>query len=151
MLLVKEVEPGVFRPWDGTNELPGSIRFTMSDEDLASHGLYRVEENTTPPSPYHEPIGVVVERVDGVVVATCQFALTQDLDGARVMASSIVQRSRVAAETLAMATWPYAGDDADIVAAFDAKELEHTTFISTASVADLVLRTWDWPTVDDLP
>jgi hypothetical protein len=54
-MLVQEVTPGEFHIWYGTNELPLSIEFTATDEELAAHNLYRpLPEDTLPPAPWFE-------------------------------------------------------------------------------------------------
>lgn len=150
-MLVKDVD-GELLTWFGTNELPASVEFTMTDAELAAHGLIRVQpEDTTPPTPYHVVTDATrLERFEGGVRRVCDFALTTDEAAAREAATAVMQEGRNAAQEIATRTWPYAGPDDDIIAAFDAKEQAHRDFIATASVYELSMRIWTWPSIEDL-
>ena len=149
-MLVKEVD-GELLTWFGTNELPASVEFTMTDAELAAHGLMRAEpEDTTPPTPYHAPTGVRLERTANGVRRVCDFGLMSDEAEARALATRQMEDSRALAQDIATSAWPYAGPDADIIAAFDAKAQEQQAFIATASVYELSMRIWTWPTIEDM-
>jgi hypothetical protein len=84
-VIVKEKHPGIFAQWSGTDELPMSVAMQMSDDELAAHGLYRpVDEDTLPPTPWHE-LGPVrtIRDADGVVRRVVDWVPLLDLETAR--------------------------------------------------------------------
>lgn len=155
-MLVKEVD-GAFLPWFGTNELPATLEFTATDEELAAHGLFRpLPEDTMKPTHYHLPSGVTFARVEGQVKALATFVVTSDVDDAKAIALALLAQQKVAHEGAAISGWPYPGPDEHIVALFDARLLEHTDTITAATTVqeliDLDLENAAaWPTVDMLP
>lgn len=156
-MLVKEVSPGEFLIWYGTNDLPASMEFTATAEELAVHGLYRpLPEDTTGPTPFHIPSGVTFERVGDQVQAVATFQVTTDVAHAREVALDLVQKFRLTYETALLQTW----DDDDpnpppsMTALFDARAAEHVAAIEALnSVASIIAYDVDdasaWPTFED--
>ena len=149
-MLVREEQPGIFEVWRGSAELPTALEFSKTDTELAELGLFRaLPEDTTPPTPYHQPAGIRFRRDGDTVQAVALFQLMAGLADAKQIARAILSDEHARARDDAL--FNYVGDPQDVHAAFDARLALHRAAINRClTVAHLVALASDWPTVAEI-
>lgn len=86
-MLVREIAPGVF---DVARDVEPGLEFAQGVQ-IDALGLYRVlPEDTTPPTPFHQPAALTFQKAGEAVQAVCVFALMQNIAEAKQIARALV-------------------------------------------------------------